>query len=213
MKHKIDKIKNWLTNYCETSGCSGFVIGVSGGVDSALTSTLCAHTGKKVVVIGMPIYQETSQLDRSELHMDSLCENFSNVTQDTVDLSETFDAFKRASPNNSDLALANTRSRIRMIALYAAANSSNLLVAGTGNKVEDYGLGFFTKYGDGGVDLSPIADLLKSEVREMAAALGIPKALVNAVPTDGLWGDDRIYEERHARNSHKLELPPVCILE
>ena len=206
MKHEIkDKIVGWLSARCEEAGSEGFVIGVSGGVDSALTSTLCAYTDKQVIVVGMPIHQEKSQVSRSQNHMDWLCGKFSNVKQVTFDLTEAFEVFKRDTRCNSELALANARSRMRMVALYSIANTNNVLVAGTGNKVEDYGVGFFTKYGDGGVDVSPIADLLKSEVRELAADLGVIPEVVEAVPTDGLWGDNRSDEQQIGATYEELE--------
>jgi NAD+ synthase len=200
-----DKIINWLFNYCEESKNKGFVIGVSGGVDSALVSTLCALTGLSVIVVGMPIYQEQIQLSRSDKHMKWLCDNFKNVKQINVELSKTFEVFIESCPNLSELALANTRSRLRMVTLYSIANTNNMLVVGTGNKVEDYGVGFFTKYGDGGVDISPIADLLKSEVRQMAKELGILEDIVNAIPTDGLWGDSRSDEDQIGASYDELE--------
>ena len=201
------KIIDWIKDYGDTCGCEGFVVGVSGGVDSALTSTLCALTGKKVVVVGLPIHQETVQLNRSQQHMDWLCATFENVNQVTVDLSQTFEAFKKDSGCISLLALANVRSRLRMLSLYAVANSSakNVLVVGTGNKVEDYGVGFFTKYGDGGVDISPIAGLLKSEVRIMARELGVMPEIVDAIPTDGLWEDSRSDEDQIGASYDELE--------
>jgi NAD+ synthase len=209
MNHEINNKKNkivkWLNKYVHDNKSDGFIIGVSGGVDSALTSTLCCLTGKKVFVLNMPIYQEKNQLSRAKKHMDWLCNKFSNVCQDTVDLTETFDKFSSLCSDFSELSLANTRSRLRMSTLYAFANTKNLLVAGTGNKIEDYGIGFFTKYGDGGVDLSPIADLMKSEVREMSKHLGILEEIVNAIPTDGLWKDGRSDEEQIGASYEELE--------
>lgn len=199
-----NKIINWLQNYSNTSKTNGFVVGVSGGVDSALTSTLCAMTGKKTVVISMPINQEQEQHSRSVKHIDWLCSKFTNVERMTIDLTDAYNIFSNITHSN-DLALANTRSRLRMVALYLVANNQNLLVAGTGNKIEDYGIGFFTKYGDGGVDISPIADLLKSEVRLMAKELGVLDELVNAVPTDGLWGDNRTDEQQIGASYDELE--------
>ena len=201
-----ERIAAWLANYADKAGSSGFVVGVSGGIDSALTSTLCALTGKGVIVVSIPIHQEENQLSRSQRHMDWLCDNFVNVQQLTVDLTSTFEAFKIADEwPLSDLALANVRSRLRMVALYAVANSNNMLVAGTGNKVEDYGIGFFTKYGDGGVDISPIADLLKTEVRTMARELGVLAEIVEAISTDGLWGGNRSDEEQMGAPYEELE--------
>jgi len=199
------KIVKWLEEYLKQSGTNGFVIGVSGGVDSALTSTLCALTKKSVVVVGMPINQETGQLSRSQRHMDWLCTNFSNVKQVTKNLTPLFEIFKNISRCESSISLVNSASRLRMVMLYAIANEKNMLVAGTGNKVEDYGIGFFTKFGDGGVDISPIADLLKSEVRRMAAELGVLEEIVNAVPTDGLWDDNRSDEEQIGATYDELE--------
>jgi NAD+ synthase len=205
MNNKINKIINWLIQKSEQSNTSGFVIGVSGGVDSALTSTLCAMTGKQTIVVGMPIHQEIKQLERSQKHMDWLCKNFSNVKQITIDLTETFDVFQKTSKCLSELAIANARSRLRMVALYSVTNENNFLVAGTGNKIEDYGIGFFTKYGDGGVDISPIADLLKSQVRQMAEEIGVHSEIVNAIPTDGLWGDNRSDEQQIGASYDELE--------
>jgi NAD+ synthase len=205
LENKKNKIVDWLLQYSNTTKTNGFVIGVSGGVDSALTSTLCALTGKNVVIVGMPIHQEEKQFTRSEKHMQWLCENFKNVKKTTINLTDTFETFKSSSANLSELALANTRSRLRMVALYSIANTNNFLVVGTGNKVEDYGIGFFTKYGDGGVDLSPIADLMKSEVREMSKYLGVSDEIVNAIPTDGLWGDSRSDEEQIGASYSELE--------
>lgn len=198
------KIITWLTKYSINSNTNGFVVGVSGGVDSALTSTLCAMTGKKTIVVSMPIHQETTQHTRSIKHINWLCSNFSNVEQLTLDLSNVYDTISVLTESN-ELALANTRSRLRMVSLYLVANTHNLLVAGTGNKIEDYGIGFFTKYGDGGVDISPIADLLKSEVRLMAKELGVLDELVNAVATDGLWGDNRSDEQQIGASYDELE--------
>jgi len=201
---KSSKIIKWLEQYSIQSKTQGFVIGVYGGVDSALTSTLCALTGKKTIVISMPIHQDLNQHSLSIKHMEWLCSTFPNVEQKTIDLSNTYDTFKNTIECN-ELALANTHSRIRMVALYMIANTENLLVAGTGNKVEDYGIGFFTKYGDGGVDLSPIANLMKSEVRAMAKELGIINEIVNAIPTDGLWSDGRNDEDQIGASYNDLE--------
>lgn len=205
LEDKKNKIINWLLQYCEQTNNKGFVIGVSGGVDSALTSTLCALTGLDVIVVGMPIHQEENQLNRSEKHMQWLCKNFKNVKKNTINLTETFEVFKKSCNDLSQLALANTRSRLRMMTLYSIANTNKMLVVGTGNKIEDYGIGFFTKYGDGGVDLSPIGDLLKSEVRKMARELGVISELVEATPTDGLWNDDRSDEQQIGATYEELE--------
>lgn len=200
----VNKIISWLLEYSKTSNTKGFVIGVSGGVDSALTSTLCAKTGLKTIVVSLPIHQESTQVNRATKHIDWLCSKYQNVECFNIDLTKTYDSIVDLT-TASDLALANTRSRLRMVALYLIANTNNLLVAGTGNKVEDYGVGFFTKYGDGGVDISPIADLLKSEVRMLAKELGVLDELVNAIATDGLWGDNRTDEQQIGATYDELE--------
>jgi len=203
----IDHIVSWLTDYCDRSGQNGFVTGVSGGVDSAVTSALCAKTGRRVYVLSMPIYQAGDQQDRARRHMYWLTERFGNVYARTVDLSPVFDGFRQVLPPElrEDLVMANTRSRIRMTALYAFAGRYKLLVAGTGNKVEDFGVGFFTKYGDGGVDISPLADLMKSEVRLVAREMGILPEITDAVPTDGLFEDSRSDEEQLGASYDELE--------
>ncbi len=201
-------IINWLKSYAEKSAAmNGFVVGVSGGIDSALTSTLCASTGMPVVVVSMPIHQEPKQLNRASNHITWLMQNFSNVTDYTVDLTQSFDALEHSLPDDitDKLTMANTRARMRMTTLYAFAGSKKMLVAGTGNKVEDFGVGFYTKYGDGGVDISPIADLLKSEVRFCAEALGVQQEILDAKPTDGLWGDDRSDEDQLGASYPELE--------
>ena len=205
MNYDKDKIVEWLLEKCNDSNCNGFVVGVSGGVDSALTSTLCAHTKKPVIVVGMPINQQIDQLSRSQKHMDWLCDIFPNVKQKTFDLSKSFEIFSKAVECRSKLALANFQSRMRMAALYSVANTNNMLVVGTGNKVEDYGIGFFTKYGDGGVDLSPIANLLKSQVKNLAVKLGVISEITNATPTDGLWEDNRSDEDQIGASYEELE--------
>ena len=203
----IDHIVSWLTDYCDRSGQNGFVAGVSGGVDSAVTSALCAKTGKRVCALSMPIYQAGDQQDRARSHLDWLTERFGNVYSRTVDLSSVFDGFRQVLPPEvrEDLVMANIRSRIRMATLYAFAGRYKLLVAGTGNKVEDFGVGFFTKYGDGGVDLSPLADLMKSEVRMLAREMGILPEITDAVPTDGLFDDSRSDEEQIGASYDELE--------
>lgn len=200
-----ERIVRWLEEKVQESGTAGFVIGVSGGIDSALTSTLCALSGFKVIVVGLPIHQPPTHVDRSEKHMAWLEKNFSNVTKMTLDLTPVYEAFRAVDVEKSDLALVNARSRLRMVMLYSLANTHNLLVAGTGNKVEDYGIGFFTKYGDGGVDVSPIADLLKSDVRDMATNMGIINEIITATPTDGLWEDDRSDEDQIGASYKELE--------
>ena len=203
----IDYIVKWLDNYCEKSGLQGFVVGVSGGIDSAVTSTLCARTGRKVHPLNMPIRQDEHQLNRSSRHIAWLEENFRNVKGIHIDLTSPFQAMERALPENiqDGLSMANTRSRLRMLTLYAFATHYRLLVAGTGNRVEDFGVGFYTKYGDGGVDISPIADLMKSEVYALGASLGIIADILSAPPTDGLWEDNRTDESQIGATYAELE--------
>lgn len=200
-------IVHWLKSYAENAGVNGFVVGVSGGIDSAVTSTLCALTGLETHVVELPIHQEASQVSRAVEHQNWLCNTFKNVQQHRIDLTPLYDAFVALDPGAEahDLALANTRARLRMTTLYHHGQRNVLLVAGTGNKVEDFGVGFFTKYGDGGVDLSPIADLLKTEVAALAAHLGVPKSIQEAPPTDGLWGDDRTDEDQIGATYPELE--------
>lgn len=200
-------ITNWLSNYLDSSTLKGFVVGVSGGVDSAVTSTLCAKTKKQTLVINMPILQNAQQFDRSIEHINWLEKKFENVRGIEVDLTPVFDAYRTTLPNQfqDDLSLANLRSRIRMATLFQFASNQKLLVAGTGNKVEDFGVGFYTKYGDGGVDISPIADLMKTEVFGLAKYLGIIESIQNAPPTDGLWDDDRSDEDQLGASYSELE--------
>jgi NAD+ synthase len=200
-------ITEWLVAQAKKSRTKGFVVGVSGGVDSALTSTLCARTGLRTLALSMPIDQPLDQLSRADRHIAWLTQHFSNVEGFKVDLTAVNKSLLDALPDaaKGPLALANSRSRLRMLTLYAFANTHELLVAGTGNKVEDFGIGFFTKYGDGGVDVSPIGDLLKSQVRELAAYLDVGPELVNAVPTDGLWGDNRSDEAQIGASYDALE--------
>ncbi len=205
-----EHIVAWLKEYATKANCKGFVIGISGGIDSAVTSTLCAKTGMTTLCVEMPIHQNQSQEIRGKTHIEWLKNSFENVDSLAVDLSETFDALSGVLPQTSnferrDLSLANTRARLRMTSLYYMAGIRGFLVAGTGNKVEDFGVGFYTKYGDGGVDLSPIADLLKSEVKELASYLSIDSSVVNAAPTDGLWGDDRTDEDQLGATYLELE--------
>ncbi|MCK5837044.1 MAG: NAD(+) synthase [Desulfobacula sp.] len=208
---KIQKIINhivqWLDTYLTKSGLSGFAIGVSGGIDSAVTSTLCARTGKPVLVLNMPIHQAKDQVSRSLNHMAWLEKNFDTVTDLDLTLTPVFDQMKDCFPSHiqDGLTMANTRSRLRMLTLYAFASSQKLLVVGTGNKVEDFGVGFYTKYGDGGVDLSPIADLMKSEVYTLGKALGIIDDILTAAPTDGLWEDERTDESQIGATYAELE--------
>lgn len=203
----IAHITNWLRDYSDQSKTNGFVIGISGGIDSAVTSTLCALTGKKVLCVLMPIHQHKNEFDRSREHSEWLQNKFPNVSFYTANLSDTFDTLSKQIPTElqSDLTMANTRARIRMTTLYTYAGAKGMLVAGTGNKVEDFGVGFYTKYGDGGVDLSPIADLMKSEVFELAKEMGIVESIQNAVPTDGLWADERSDEDQLGATYNELE--------
>jgi len=203
-------IIDWLKNYAINAGVKGFVVGVSGGIDSALTSTLCAKTGLQTLCVEMPIHQAASQVSRAEEHIAQLKNRFNNVREVRVDLTSTFEDFKGAVPtieniDKVDLSLANTRARLRMTTLYYLAGINSSLVAGTGNKVEDFGVGFYTKYGDGGVDLSPIADLMKSEVYELAAYLDVPNSIQVAQPTDGLFGDSRTDEDQIGASYDELE--------
>ncbi|WP_372472479.1 NAD(+) synthase [Capnocytophaga sp. ARDL2] len=210
----MEKIKNhivsWLKDYVTNAKVEGFVVGISGGIDSAVVSTLCAYTGLKVLCVEMPIHQAISQVNRAKEHIDFLQNNFSNVERVEVDLTETFEKMKSVVPTSDNdallqLTLANTRARLRMTTLYYLGGINRLLVAGTGNKVEDFGVGFFTKYGDGGVDISPIADLMKSDVRKLAAYLDVPVSIQQAAPTDGLFGDDRTDEDQLGASYDELE--------
>lgn len=209
-KAVADHITAWLKDYCERNRQRGFVVGVSGGIDSAVTSALCARTGLPTRCVEMPIHQAASHVSRALEHVARLQEEHPNVVLDRVDLTPTFDTLEHALPDaDSDathqLALANTRARLRMTTLYYLAGVHGLLVAGTGNKVEDFGVGFFTKYGDGGVDLSPIADLTKTEVYAVARELGIVESIMRAAPTDGLFGDSRTDEDQIGASYPELE--------
>jgi len=202
-----DHIVQWLTEYLDQSGVQGFVVGVSGGIDSALTSTLCARTGKPVKALNMPICPAADQVSRSASHIEWLQTHHRNVDGLTIDLTPAFEALKATFPEEiqDDLSMANSRSRLRMLTLYGVSTHHRMLVAGTGNKVEDFGVGFYTKYGDGGVDLSPIADLLKSEVYALARHLAIIDAIIQAPPTDGLWNDNRSDESQIGASYDELE--------
>ena len=207
----IEYITNWLKNYAEKAGMSGFVIGISGGIDSAVVSTLCAKTGLKTLVVEMPIHQQEMQINRAKEHISFLKKHFSNVENLDIDLTPTFDIFRKSinadnqSFKNEDLALANSRSRLRMVTLYYFGQIYNLLVTGTGNKIEDFGIGFFTKYGDGGVDLSPIGDLTKTEVYSLAKELNIVESIQQASPTDGLWETEQTDEQQIGATYPELE--------
>jgi len=203
----IDHIVTWLKDYAAKSKTSGFVVGISGGIDSALTSTLCALTCLDVICVNMPIHQFKAEFDRSNEHINWLQDHFLNVRKEKIDLTESFETLKAALPEktHTHLNLANVRARIRMTTLYALAGAEGKLVAGTGNKVEDFGIGFFTKYGDGGVDLSPIADLNKTEVYKLCKTLQVPQSIQDAAPTDGLWEDGRSDEDQIGASYPELE--------
>ena len=239
---RINKIKDWITSYCKSmpKEASTLVIGISGGIDSSVTSTLCALTGKKTIVLSMPIKQIKEQHDLSLKHQKWLKSKFKNVEGYTVELNEVFSSFKKSLLKfENEHGMANSRARLRMTTLYQVAAASNGIVVGTGNKVEDFGVGFYTKYGDGGVDVSPIADCTKTQVWEMGKSLGIIKEILDAEPTDGLWDDGRTdvkqlgmsyeklekamkdktskdynkYLEIRKRNLHKMKPIPVCLMD
>ena len=206
----VNHIVDWLKDYATNAGVNGFVIGISGGIDSAVTSTLCAKTGLDLLCIEMPIHQAASHVTRAQEHIAQLKGRFPNVKDTVVDLTPVFEEFKtevslEGKQATVDMALANTRARLRMTTLYYHAGLLGLLVAGTGNKVEDFGVGFYTKYGDGGVDLSPIADLLKSEVYQIGNYLKVPDSIMKAAPSDGLFGDARSDEDQIGASYPELE--------
>ena len=206
----IKHIYSWMYNYAKTANSKGFVVGVSGGVDSAVTSTLAAKTGLPLLCVEMPIHQENKQVSRAQEHINWLKKNYSNVSSIEVELTNVFERFIDAMPKVEDSenrlrSLVNTRARIRMTTLYYFAQLHNYLVAGTGNKVEDFGIGFYTKYGDGGVDISPIADLLKTDVFTIGKELGVCKNILDAPPTDGLWLDNRTDEDQIGATYPELE--------
>ena len=206
----IKHIVNWLEDYAINAKVNGFVVGISGGIDSAVTSTLCAKTGLDILCIEMPIHQAPSHVNRAQEHIAQLKNRFNNVRDIRADLTPVFEEFKtevslEGEQDIVDMALANTRARLRMTTLYYYAGLQKLLVAGTGNKVEDFGVGFYTKYGDGGVDLSPIADLLKSEVYKLGQLLMVPESIMNAAPSDGLFGDARSDEDQIGASYPELE--------
>ena len=236
---RIQFIKNWIKNYCNSmeKKPDSLVVGVSGGIDSAVVSTISAMTGMKVKALSMPIRQLKFQDDLSKAHLKWLKNKFSNVDEVIINLDEVFNSFEKSLGQfNNELAFANSRARLRMATLYQVAGANNGIVVGTGNKVEDFGVGFFTKYGDGGVDISPIADCLKSQVWEMGKELKILEDIINAAPTDGLWSDGRTDERQlgmsyedlekamlnskdknyekylkiRKRNLHKMNLIPIC---
>jgi NAD+ synthase len=236
---RIEFIKNWIKNYCNSMerkpDC--LVVGVSGGIDSAVVSTISAMTGINTKVLSMPIRQLKFQDDLSKAHLKWLKNKFSNVDEIIINLDDVFNIFEKTlSKFNNELAFANSRARLRMTTLYQVAGANNGIVVGTGNKIEDFGVGFFTKYGDGGVDISPIADCLKSQVWEMGNELKILEDIIKAAPTDGLWADGRTDERQlgmsyedlekamlnikdknyekylkiRKRNLHKMNLIPIC---
>ncbi|NAW51432.1 NAD(+) synthase [Elizabethkingia argentiflava] len=207
----IEHIVTWLKAYAEKSGMKGFVVGVSGGIDSAVVSTLAAMTGMKTLVLEMPIRQKEDQVNRAQEHIAFLKNKYAQVEGLRIDLTPTFETFqsqvdaeKKDFPNKQ-LALANSRSRLRMVTLYYYGQLHQLLVTGTGNKIEDFGVGFFTKYGDGGVDISPIADLLKTEVYKIAKYLNIAESIQKAIPTDGLWDVEKNDEQQMGASYPELE--------
>ena len=200
-------ISNWLFDYASINNIKSFVVGVSGGIDSAVSSTLAAMTGLPTYALGMPIHQNEEQERLSNIHLEWLNCKFDNVIVNKFDLSKTFDTFRFSMKEfgNNHLALANSRSRLRMVTLYQVAGSVGGIVVGTGNKIEDYGIGFYTKYGDGGVDIAPIADLYKTEVWELGKYLGVNQLIIDAQPTDGLWDDGRTDEDQIGSSYHDLE--------
>jgi len=203
-----EHIKVWLDDYITSTRLSGFIVGISGGIDSALTSTLCAMTGKKVVLLSMPIRQTKAEYSRAMNHIEDLKQKFPNVVSYDIDLTSTFTDFETKMPfdlQENHLAMANSRARLRMTTLYALGQAHGCIVAGTGNKIEDFGVGFFTKYGDGGVDISPIADLTKTQVWEISKEVGVIQEIIDAKPTDGLWEDGRSDEDQIGASYPELE--------
>ena len=206
-KKLSDRIVKWLGNYVIEHNIKAFVIGVSGGIDSAVVSTLAASTGLPTYALGMPIHQNTEQENLSDSHLEWLQVNFGNVIVQKFNLTEIFDIFQFTMKEfgSDNLTLANSRSRLRMVTLYQIAGTVGGIVVGTGNKVEDYGVGFYTKYGDGGVDIAPIADLYKTEVWMLGEHLGIDERIISAPPTDGLWDDGRTDEDQIGASYEELE--------
>ena len=203
-----DKIVGWIKDYYWENNIKALVVGVSGGIDSAVVSTLCAKTGLPTYVLTMPLHSKNDNTKLSDLHAKVLMKKYPNVRVVNIDLSETYETLLFNIDQdfvNNKLANANTKSRLRMVTLYQVAGSVGGIVVGTGNKVEDYGIGFYTKYGDGGVDIAPIADLYKTEVRELAGYLGVRREIIDAKPTDGLWDDDRKDEDQIGATYVELE--------
>ena len=239
VKQRAKIITDWINNYCETTSFNpkSLVVGISGGIDSSVVSTLCANTGRKTIVLTMPIKQIKSQHDLSLKHANWLKDKFKNVEHHLIEMDKIFGSFSQVLNNfDNEHGFANSRARLRMATLYQVAAANKGIVVGTGNKVEDFGVGFYTKYGDGGVDISPIADCNKTEVWELGKELGILKEIIDAPPTDGLWDDGRTdegqlgfnyseledamgnpnsphreqYEKIRNQNLHKMEPIPVC---
>ncbi len=203
-----DFISAWLDSYCEKARLDGFIVGVSGGIDSAVTATLCARTGRKTILVTLPIRQRSEELLYAQKQIKQLAEAHPNVIPMEIHLTDVFHAFKSVVPveaQEDQLAMANSRARLRMTTLYAIGQANRCLVAGTGNKVEDFGVGFFTKYGDGGVDISPIADVNKTQVKELAKVLNVIPEILAAKPTDGLWEDGRCDEDQLGASYPELE--------
>jgi NAD+ synthase len=205
-QQQIKHITAWIKRYARTNKITTLVVGVSGGIDSAVVSTLCAQTGLPTIAVSMPIRQSQNTHQLSQQHCEWLIKNYDTVTVSTVDLTPTFSQFEKATAEfNNELAYANSRSRLRMMCLYQIAQANSGIVVGTGNRVEDFGVGFFTKYGDGGVDISPIADCLKTEVWDMGRELGVLQEIIDAEPTDGLWADGRTDEQQLGMTYTELE--------
>lgn len=205
-----DYIVNWFKEYANKAGVKGYVVGVSGGIDSAVTSTLCAMTELEVLCVEMPIHQHADHVTRAQEHINYLKDKYTNVSDVRSDLTPVFDTFVKNMPSIEDspqvaLTLGNTRARLRMTTLYYHGGINGLLVAGTGNKVEDFGVGFYTKYGDGGVDVSPIADLLKSQVYQLGKHLSVPESIIKAAPSDGLYGNEVTDEDQIGASYDELE--------
>lgn len=206
----INRIVDWLKEYALNAGVKGYVVGVSGGVDSAVVSALCARTGLELLLLEMPIRQKESEVNRAWEHIEDLKKKYSKIKALKVDLTDSFGNLQAKLESNlhvrdNKLALANTRSRLRMLTLYYYGQTQGLLVCGTGNKVEDFGIGFYTKYGDGGVDVSPIGDLYKTEVYQLARELDLVDSIQNAIPTDGLWDVERTDEQQIGATYKELE--------
>ena len=212
-QQRINHIVRWLKQYAKSAKINTFVVGISGGIDSSVVSALCAQTGLKTIVVQMPIRQNKKLDNRSSMQASWLLERHSNVTHMSMDLSPVFTAFeKKVDPfcgaidaSQVNLAFANSRARLRMMTLYQIAQSHMGIVVGTGNRVEDFGVGFFTKYGDGGVDISPIGDCDKTAVWDMGRELGLPQEIIDAPPTDGLWDDSRTDEDQLGMTYPELE--------